>query len=93
MPIEYELKKLVGQEVILIYEVANSGIVLSRTILKGKLRGRICKDNYNSFDLFAVVASHDKKSVGYIDLRQWRGNQNYMVTLENRTIRVTFNPS
>lgn len=88
--IERTLKDLVGQEVTLFYVVADSGIIISKTILKGELKGRTCKKNYNDFDLFAV-ASPDKKSIAYIDPRRWVGNPNYMVTIENNTIRVTFN--
>ncbi len=89
--INYELKQLVGQQVTLIYEVADSGCVISRTILKGILKGRTCKKNYNDFDLYGVV-SFNKTSMAYIDVRQWAGNQSYMATLDHKTIKVTFNP-
>ena len=98
---EHELKPLVGKQIIVIFIVADSGVVLSKSSIAGKLRGRPCKRNFNDYDLFAVKATKGN-AVIYIDLRRWAGDRRYMVTLEpvnvlgkstTPLLNITFNPS
>lgn len=97
----HELKKLVGEHIIVIFTVADNGIVVSKSSYSGTLKGRPCKRNFNDFDLFAIKSTRET-AVLYIDLRRWVGNKRYMVTLEpidvlgkNTTpiLNITFNPS
>lgn len=81
MLIEHKLKQLVGKPVIIIFIVADSGIVLSKISISGILKGRPCKRNYNDYDLFAVKSIRET-AILYINLRQWVGDDRYMVTLE-----------
>ncbi len=69
MCIEYELKKLVGQMVTVVFTVADSGIVLSKSSYSGILKGRTCKHNHNNFDLFAIKSAKESALI-YISLRQ-----------------------
>jgi len=98
---EHELKPLVGQQVIVILIVADGGVVIHKSSIAGKLRGRPCKLNFNDFDLFAVKATRDN-SIIYINLRRWCSNERCMVTFEpvnglgksaTPILNITFNAS
>lgn len=98
---EHELKPLVGKHIIVIFTVADSGVVLSKSSHSGILRGRPCEHNFNDYDLFAVKATKGN-AVIYINLRRWVGDKRYMVTLEpvnvlgkstTPLLNITFNAS
>ena len=78
---QHELKPLVGKHIVVIFAVADNGIVISKSSISGILKGRPCKRNFNDFDLFAVKATKEN-AVIYINLKQWVSDERYMVTLE-----------
>ena len=81
MLIDHKLKQLVGKPIIIIFIVADSGIVLSKSSISGILKGRPCKRNYNDYDLFAIKSTRETAII-YINLREWEEDNRYMVTLE-----------
>lgn len=98
---EYELKQLVGKRIIVIFIVADSGIVLNKSSISGVLKGRPCERNFNDYDLFVVKATRGN-AILYIDLRRWTSDSRYMVTLEpvnvlgkstTPILNITFNSS
>ncbi len=98
---EHELKKLVGERIIVIFAVADNGIVVSKNSYSGTLKGRPCERNYNDFDLFAIKSTRET-AILYIDLRRWVGDKRYMIILEpvnvlgkstTPILNITFNAS
>ena len=99
--LKYELKKLVGQKIILVFIVARAGLIISKFSCKGTLKGRPCKRDFNDFDLFAIKADRGN-AIMYIDLSGWQSDSSYMITLERVNVlggsavpilHITFNPS